>query len=85
MISESPVPLTTEEHSCPVCGITLFPSDFAESNEDYYCPYCSTGQKPSRVHHRKASEVSTSTRMKPSPALSGLSHREERRMVRPTT
>ncbi len=33
MIGEGPVPLTTEEHSCPVCGITLFPSDFEESEE----------------------------------------------------
>jgi len=85
VIGDDPVPLTTEEHSCPVCGITLLPSDFAESNEDYYCPYCSTGQKPSRVHHRKAIEVSTFTREEPSHALSGLSHREERRMARPTT
>lgn len=56
VIGESPVPLTTEEHSCLVCGITLFPPDFAESDEDYYCPFCSTGQKPSRVHHRKAAK-----------------------------
>jgi uncharacterized Zn finger protein (UPF0148 family) len=67
-MGEDTAPLTTEEHSCPVCGITLLLSDFAE-NEDYYCPYCSTGQKPSRVHHRKASEARAFTRKEPSPAL----------------
>jgi rubredoxin len=78
VMGDGPVPLATEEHSCPVCGITLLPSDFEESDEDYYCPYCSTWQKPSRVHHRTAREVSTFAGEEPSPALSGLSHREGR-------
>ena len=49
MIGDPPLLLTTEDHSCPVCGITLLASDFETSGEDYYCPYCGTDQKPSNL------------------------------------
>jgi len=41
---------TIEQLSCPVCGITLFQSDLDDDPQgDYYCPYCTTGQRPSRI------------------------------------
>jgi hypothetical protein len=49
VIGDASLPLATEDHSSPVCGITLLASDFETSGEDYYCPYCSTDQMPSNV------------------------------------
>ena len=43
----------TERFSCPVCGITLFQSDFNDSDVDYHCPYCTTGKRPSRLDQRE--------------------------------
>jgi hypothetical protein len=75
--------VASDEYFCPVCGIGLAQSDFEKPEKDYYCPYCTTGQKPSSVHPRNAGEVGyPSMKEEPSPALSGLSHRELRRTVR---
>jgi hypothetical protein len=50
VIGDAPLPLRTKDYSCPVCGIALLASDFeTSSGEDYYCPYCSTDQKPSSL------------------------------------
>ena len=43
------VSVTTEGTWCPVCGITLSPSDISGPDEDYYCPYCTTRKKPPRL------------------------------------
>ncbi len=34
---------------CPICGIELAVSNYDTPDGDYYCPYCSTPQGPSRV------------------------------------
>jgi DNA-directed RNA polymerase subunit RPC12/RpoP len=34
---------------CPICGIELALSNFETPGEHYFCPYCSTEQRPSRV------------------------------------
>ena len=41
-----PVLVTMDEQRCPVCGISLSPSDVQGSAEDYFCPYCTTRKKP---------------------------------------
>ena len=37
---------------CPVCGIELEQSDFEKPAEDYYCPFCSSRQTPSRAQRQ---------------------------------
>ncbi len=37
---------------CPICGIELELSDFERLPEDYYCPFCSSQQRPSRAAKR---------------------------------
>lgn len=46
---EVPVPAATDdrEYACPVCGIMLFAIDFAGPEQNYFCPYCCTRQRPS--------------------------------------
>ena len=34
---------------CPICGIELSVSNYETPGGDYFCPYCSTDQRPSRV------------------------------------
>lgn len=34
---------------CPICGIELAVSNYDTPDRDYYCPYCSSPQGPSRV------------------------------------
>jgi predicted RNA-binding Zn-ribbon protein involved in translation (DUF1610 family) len=34
---------------CPICGIELSVSNYETPSGDYFCPYCSTDQRPSRV------------------------------------
>lgn len=34
------------EYFCPVCGSELSLSNFLTAEQDYYCPYCATRQKP---------------------------------------
>ena len=41
------VPGPTYPYSCPVCGVGLIHSDLQGPDEGYFCPYCSTKQKPS--------------------------------------
>jgi DNA-directed RNA polymerase subunit RPC12/RpoP len=38
-----------DEYFCPVCGIDLAPTDFDTPERDYYCPFCSTRQRPAVV------------------------------------
>jgi len=42
---------------CPICGIELERSDFDKAPEDYYCPFCSSQQTPSRVTRRAGWET----------------------------
>lgn len=37
------------EYYCPICGIELVESNYETFDRDYFCPYCSTQQRPSRV------------------------------------
>jgi len=37
------------EYFCPVCGIELAKSNFETPTRHYYCPYCSTQQRPTLV------------------------------------
>ena len=46
-LDQLPVLVTMDEQRCPVCGISLSPSDVRGSDEDYFCPYCTTRKKPS--------------------------------------
>lgn len=34
---------------CPICGISLSRSNYETFDADYFCPYCSSQQRPSRV------------------------------------
>ena len=34
---------------CPICGIELSVSNYETPGGDYFCPYCSTDRRPSRV------------------------------------
>ncbi len=36
-------------YSCPICGIDLTVANYDTPDADYYCPYCSTPQGPSRI------------------------------------
>jgi hypothetical protein len=38
-----------DEYFCPVCGAELSQSNFLTPEQDYYCPYCATRQKPAVV------------------------------------
>jgi len=38
-----------DEYFCPVCGAELSQSSFLTPEQDYYCPYCATRQKPAIV------------------------------------
>jgi hypothetical protein len=38
-----------DEYFCPVCGIELARTDFDTPERDYYCPFCSTRQRPAIV------------------------------------
>jgi predicted RNA-binding Zn-ribbon protein involved in translation (DUF1610 family) len=38
---------TTEEFSCPICGIELTRANFDTPERDYSCPFCGTRQTPS--------------------------------------
>jgi DNA-directed RNA polymerase subunit RPC12/RpoP len=40
------------EYYCPICGIELSRSNYEASDEDYFCPYCSTRRHASRVTAR---------------------------------
>ena len=40
------------EYYCPICGIELTESNYEASDEDYFCPYCSTRHRASRVAAR---------------------------------
>lgn len=42
---------------CPICGIDLALSDFDRAPEDYYCPFCSSQQTPSRATKRAGWEI----------------------------
>jgi hypothetical protein len=37
------------EYYCPICGIELVESNYETFDNDYFCPYCSTQQRASRV------------------------------------
>ena len=37
---------------CPICGIELSRSNYETFDKDYFCPYCSSQQRPSRVPPR---------------------------------
>ena len=43
---------STDEYSCPVCGIELAKSNFDTPASEYYCPFCTTRQTPSLVRLR---------------------------------
>jgi DNA-directed RNA polymerase subunit RPC12/RpoP len=47
------VPMSSAEQAflyfCPICGIELSVSNYETPGSDYFCPYCSTDQRPSRV------------------------------------
>jgi DNA-directed RNA polymerase subunit RPC12/RpoP len=34
---------------CPICGIELSRSNYESFDAEYFCPYCSSQQRPSRV------------------------------------
>jgi rubredoxin len=50
------VPTPTMEepfrYYCPICGIELAKSNYETFDKDYFCPYCSTQQRASRVPAR---------------------------------
>ena len=55
MIAEAPIQpedLTGWEYQCPVCGIQLAKSNFDTPERDYFCPYCTSRQLPSRQFAR---------------------------------
>jgi rubrerythrin len=35
-------------YECPICGIELAQSNFDTPSGDYFCPFCTTPQAPSR-------------------------------------
>jgi rubredoxin len=40
------------DYYCPICGIGLARSNYETFDTSYFCPYCSTQQRPSRVPAR---------------------------------
>ena len=40
---------TAGRMACPICGIDLTVANYDTPDADYYCPYCSTPQGPSRI------------------------------------
>ena len=40
------------DYYCPICGIGLAKSNYETFDTSYFCPYCSTQQRPSRVPAR---------------------------------
>lgn len=40
------------DYYCPMCGIGLARSNYETFDTSYFCPYCSTQQRPSRVPAR---------------------------------
>jgi rubredoxin len=47
----------SNEYLCPVCGIELSQSNFETPAKHYYCPSCSTRQRPSLVVPREQPPV----------------------------
>ncbi|HSJ51064.1 MAG TPA: hypothetical protein VLA90_07250 [Actinomycetota bacterium] len=46
---------TTEgsfDYYCPICGIELALVNYETFDKDYFCPYCTTQERPSRVPAR---------------------------------
>lgn len=41
------------EYYCPICGIELAKSNYETFDKDYFCPYCSTQERASRVPVRR--------------------------------
>ena len=37
------------EYYCPICGMDLDRFNYETVEKDYFCPYCSTQQRASRV------------------------------------
>jgi rubredoxin len=37
------------DYYCPICGIELAKSNYETFDKYYFCPYCSTQQRASRV------------------------------------
>ena len=37
------------DYFCPICGISLSKSNYETFDSEYFCPYCSSRQRPSRV------------------------------------
>jgi DNA-directed RNA polymerase subunit RPC12/RpoP len=37
------------QYYCPICGIELSVSNYETPGGDYFCPYCSTEERASRV------------------------------------
>ena len=37
------------EYYCPICGMDLDRFNYETFEKDYFCPYCSTQQRASRV------------------------------------
>jgi len=41
------------DYYCPICGIELMRSNYETFDKNYFCPYCSTQQRPSRAPARR--------------------------------